>query len=136
MLKPLLLIYWGHCHPNVYAKQINDSNNSGWQTFYYCIYYYSIKEFTSYHLFILCIMLYKHMQCGKVSFLVQIIIVLHFQVMHYKGLPIWASLKNCCIIFDHSIVEIGSNAVQGLLGPKIKKRYENHVFGPTKLVPF
>ena len=65
-----------------------------------------IKEFTSYHLFILCIMLYKHMQCGKV--LVQIIIVLHFQVMYYKGLPIWASLKNCCIIFDHSIVEIGS----------------------------
>ena len=95
-----------------------------------------IKEFTSYHLFILCIMLYKHMQCGKVSFLVQIIIVLHFQVMYYKGLPILASLKNCCIIFDHSIVEIGSNAVQGLLGPKIKKRYENHVIGPTKLVPF
>ena len=61
------------------------------------------------------------MQCGKVSFLVQIIIVLHFQVMYYKGLPIWASLKNCCIIFDHSIVEIGSNAVQGLLGPNIKK---------------
>ena len=94
-----------------------------------------IKEFTSYHLFY-----FKHnatqtyavskitrekfgkkFQCGKVSFLVQIIIVLHFQVMYYKGLPIWASLKNCCIIFDHSIVEIGSNAVQGLLGPKIKK---------------
>ena len=63
---------------------------------FFIIVYIIIKEFTSYHLFY-----FKHnatqtyavskitrekfgkkFQCGKVSFLVQIIIVLHFQVLY------------------------------------------------------